>query len=297
MTAMDTDPIESLFPPSYNRYMDIEWPLWNYDVLYNSIKKRDDGYILAFFAGNNYVYRSLTFELPAPLQPPQNRVDTATRNYLLFWTMSEFKVDPKEYMEMIEDDQDLLSSFLLGVLYMIDKLKKAVVPEVVQKERFLELLTSLEVNAHQQFTTYYEAEEEIDKFQQSAASTKNEIEKLKDILITLEDYMEKLNQIDPGEKEEKSDTRGESVAVGEHGNVEGKEQDHEKKDDGEEGVRGVQIEHEDEKKQDRDLDVGSAEDEGVGDEAVRPGSAKVPTKAKKRAKSMKAKQAMEQEQK
>ena len=187
-------------------------------------------------------------------------------------------------MEMIEGDQTLVSSFLSGILYMIDKLRKAVVPETVQKDCVLELLAALEVDAHRQFMA-------LAKNRQLVGLVKAEKERLAEGLDATEACKV---MADDDMEEAESDTEGESVAFGEHGNLEEQEQGREREDDGEEEVLGARDEYDNEKKHNGDLDEGSTKGGDIDEETIVPGSETIPTKARKRAKSKKAKQAKSQ---
>lgn len=153
-TDAHADPLATLFRSTYkNRFAELDWPTWDRGVFDSKMQASADGQELSFVAGNIYTRRVLSLERPKKLS---ELLDKDTLNFLGRWGISGFRTTHQEVLEQVQGNQELLASFQSGVLYAINNLRTAEVPEGINRDVLMELLDVMEADGHDQFVSMAE---------------------------------------------------------------------------------------------------------------------------------------------
>jgi hypothetical protein len=148
------DPLASVFPPTDNpRFSNLNWPVWDNNVFDRDVQALEDGRKLAFIAGTTYVRYAVSLERPKILS---ELLDKVTLNFLGRWGITGFIIGQDKALYLTQDDRNLLACYRSGVLFAINTLREADVPDNVNKDNVKELIDALESYAHVHFVTMAE---------------------------------------------------------------------------------------------------------------------------------------------
>lgn len=142
-----TDPLAALLRPTVRpRFASLDWAVWDGNQIFDpDMQSREDGPRLALVAGTTYVRQAVSIKRPETLS---KHLDNNTLNYLARWGIKGFLIGEERASERIEGDHNLLDSYRSGVLLALSELRKAKVPDNVNKKDLKEVIDALEFYTH-----------------------------------------------------------------------------------------------------------------------------------------------------